>query len=1014
MINQQLATTAVNNLGLGALGIASGQLASRWADQAVSMAGTLQLTTAGTWRAPASGAVHWRRFGAPELSDATGAALTSANMAVLRLHPQTYLRLRRMYAHHFEERSDDQSIRPVPHSFAFHAPQTPSNLAGVTASGPSLPPEAARVYRPMEETGEWRLTGVMTIHDELGLIIDPVAVAAAFAELTDAFAELEVSEAGTGATLADIAGLASGRRVHFVNAHGGSYVPPGGADAGVAVGGAAVASDPIVDWPDSQTIARQASASGTLRLGFRDRGELQSDPLEIPTMRAGVSLGRDFIRVTVVDFALHLLGNRSDGTIDGVPAPDADTRDEPDPEVRDGEDLDLLVEGQAVLGAMHAARTTPAQTLAAAPVVATDFDLPADADARWPAVPALPGSVTAGSWDPENADEIRSEWTARFIATSNDVDLRLPADIVPEQAHVRVFPRLFVEGEALAERPSVERGAGTAVVATSGEVQLTLRDPLGLGGDSPPQDPVLRFDALVVPRPADATPRARLFGGLVVNIAGTDGTETTAPATTRALDDLPAGRRAQCPAPILGLPATQPATGLDAVLQALGEAEPREPPRFPTMARHDALLAAHDGAASTSWTAVLSNGWIDRRSVRALPRLGNPGNAAGPEERVVGASSAGGRLAYDLARATLSLTHHLFERLPELDDDAHDLPDAGSGDFAAAVLQTIAPVCENPELSLLSDPATLPEDWAGLATAIDSQLGLTSPLSFSSLPTPSAGDRWVAETRREAIAASYGRRDAQWALRWHIAHARSLIYIETALFGATAGGSPGAHQWDLVDALVTRLSQAPDLRVVLSLPRRIELGSGYEGWAKHFYDRRKAAITALQGVDDQRVVVYHPVGFPGRPEVQRGSAVIVDDVWALIGTSTLSRRGLTFDGGRDLSLVDRNLLGGSSTQIRQLRRRLMGRTFDARPAGAGETPNPTWIRLAQMRAAFDLAREVLADGGHGLIEAQYDGPDGLVAQSPAIADPEGRDFDGDLTTGGALAVALSALTVERV
>lgn len=1037
MITQGIATRAINELGLEALGLASAELASRWAVSAVTFdAPNLRLTNTEVWRAMASGTLHWRPFGAPELTALDGSALTGS-LAVLRLHPQVHLRLARLYALRYDGRNDGRSTRPVPLSVVFHEPDPPPDVDLAQPEDPPPKPFSARVGQELADaTAEWSLRGAISFHDERGLIIDPVAVAAAWRDLLlawpallcDGHSATDLQPGAAPGGLGPISQGSPGRFVHLVDLHGAPFVAPApgsGLRIGPSTGGTTVTGAGPLSWPDATAIRSEGTGATPLRWSFATHGELRTDALSIPAFPNTVvptgspapALTRDFFRVTVVHLERHLVGNRGANATEGVPGADVHTRAEEAPAVRDTESLELLVDGQAVLGAMHTARTGRPVTLAASPIVEAQVDLPPDAIQRWPAFPPLPTGVQAGAWDPARAAEIRTSWTARFIGTGNDVELVLPAGIAPREAHVRVFPREFVEG-TLAEGPTARRDDGTAVVVGAGDVRIVLRDPLDLGTNERPPDARLRFDVVVVPRPAASPPRARLFGGLVVSI-GEGGTDVIAPAPVRSLADVPLARRGESRAPLLGLPPAVPATGsLNVVLQVLSEAEPREAPRFPTMARHDTVLAARttpSDASAATWESVLSTGWIARRSLRGDARLGNPGNPAGPEEHVVGVRAQPGRLSHDLGRAVLRRTRHLVPRLNDLGSTALALPAAGTGPFAAAVLQTIAPVCEHPEMIAIPDPNALPGTWNALMTALQGILpGLASRLP-SVIPNPPAGDRWVAEVKREAMAAKRGRRDAQWALRWQIAHARRLLYIETMLFGHTAEGTAD-HTWDLVAALAARLAQAPDLRVVIATPRELPFGPGYEGWAKRFYEARSAAINALVTAAPGRVLALHPIGFPGRPEIVRGSVVIADDVWALVGTSTLSRRGLTFDGALDVSLLDRRLVNGASQQIRDLRRLLMARILGRSAPTAGATPDPGWVRLAQMRSAFDLVSETLAAGGEGKISPLWPGPsDGeVLAQAAAIADPEGRDFENSLTTLAALAAALAALGGTRI
>jgi hypothetical protein len=68
-------------------------------------------------------------------------------------------------------------------------------------------------------------------------------------------------------------------------------------------------------------------------------------------------------------------------------------------------------------------------------------------------------------------------------------------------------------------------------------------------------------------------------------------------------------------------------------------------------------------------------------------------------------------------------------------------------------------------------------------------------------------------------------------------------------------------------------------------------------------DRRARIL----GLPPERVVFFHPIGFPGRPSRIESTVVIVDNTWAMVGSSTFRRRGLTFDGGSDLVFTDTNL-----------------------------------------------------------------------------------------------------------
>jgi hypothetical protein len=1022
MINSTIATVAFNQSGLEAMGAASGQLAAQWAEGLPTYdAAAMTLTLAGParWHAPIAGVLQWHAFGAP-LSDAGGSRLDGV-VAVFRFHPQAALRLRRLVGQRYDERTDGRASRPVPWYAAIRGGEAPAEISQIVEGDPPLAPINAPVGTPLTH-------GTLSFHDDRGLIIDPVAVAAIFRDLMlnafpavrnkDAGPAADLNQGGSQGSVGRIASLATGTRVHIVTPFGGAWTnPASGPGLRIGSSGSALGSGPH-DWP-SDTIQATVSTPSNLRFGFAPEGTLGTTPLAVPAFPATVfpsassapALGRQFFRVVAVDLGLHLRGNRGSTSIDDVQGADGSTQLEPEPVVRDGDSLQPLVDGQATTGTVTEIGALTGLKLAVSPTIATSVAFPASRTSRWPAAPAPTG--VAEDLSTEQSARARTEAAALYAGDSADVVVAWPAGALPRDAHVRVFPRLD-PGPAvvpLAELDFALRGDGGAGIVADSGLSVLVRDPYRVGTGPRPGDPQLRFDLLIVARGPSGV-RARLFGGLSVDV-GTGGAAPVRPAVTNALDALPLNQRGLSPAPILGLTATAPAAGSDPVLGALGEAAPREAPRFRTMARTESIVSGHDGGAPGNWTAILTPGFLNARSVRDDARLGNPGHEAGPEDHAPGIRATG-RLGLDLARAALRRTHHLVTRLPELNAQRWAEPPAGVGTIAAAVLQNVAEVVESPELSLVpeSEVHNLPADWAGLIARITPFVPASMSPLLTSAPSPAAADRWIGEVRREAFAAKHGRRDSQWALRWALSHARSLVYIETPLFGATAAGTDD-HEVDLAALLVSRLAAAPDLRVVVAMPKRIPFGPGYESFAQRHYLARNAAVAAIRAAAPKRVAVYHPLGFPGRHEVIRGTIVTVDDVWALTGTSSWSRRGLTFDGSIDVCFLDRQLREGVSATIADLRRRAMARTLGVGPAAGSETPSANWVRTLQMKSAFELVREIVARGGDGLVEALWPGlPEAeLPALDARIADPDGRGFPA---ISGSFAAVLAGLGDSRV
>lgn len=1029
MINQTIATLAFNQSGLDAMGAASGQLAARWAEAAPTYdaaAMTLTLARPARWIAPIGGVLQWHKFGVP-LRDASGARLDGI-IALLRFHPQAALRLRRLIGQRYDERTDGRASRPVPWFAAIRGGDAPAEMADITPDDPPLAPSQATVGTPLTP-------GTLTFHDERGLIVDPVAVAALFRDLmAEGFralrhpgsgdaGDLDASSSNPGA-IGPIANIEPGTRVHIVDAFGSAWRhPTSGAGLKIGTSGTPLDTGPH-DWT-SGTIQSTIAAGSNLRFGFAPEGALGTAPLDLPSLpstpfppgSAAPMLSRQFFRVMAVDLGLHLRGNRGDSTIDDVPGADEATRLEPEPLVRDGDTLQPALDGQASLGAVTEIAGSTGLVLAASPTIATDVAFPPNRGARWPAFPAP--VAAAEDLSAEHSARARNEATAAYVDATSDVVVTWPAGALPIESHVRMFPRVD-PGPAivpLAELDFALRGDGGAGIATAAGLAVLVRDPYRVGGGSRPQDPELRFDLLIVTR-GPAGMRSRLLGGLSAQV-GIGGTAPPRPAVTNALAQVPPNQQGVSPAPLLGLTPTAPATGTDPLLAALGEAAPRESPRFRTMARTESLVVGHDGGAPGAWTALLTPGFLNARSVRDDARLGNPGNEAGPEDHAPGLSLTS-RLGLDLARAALRRTHHLVRRLPELNAGRWAEPIAGTGTIAGAMLQNVAEIAESPELSLVPEAVVrnLPATGTPAATwiALVNAIAPFAPPSLAPIlsavpPTPDAADRWIDEVRREAFAAKQGRRDSQWALRWALAHARDLVYIETPLFGATATGSD-PHEVDLVALLAARLTVEQELRVIVSVPKRIPFGPGYEGFAQRHYVARNAAVDALRAAAPKRVVVYHPIGFPGRHEVIRGTFVTVDDVWALFGTSSFSRRGLSFDGSIDVCFMDRQLREGVSAAIADRRRRAIARTLGVAPPVAGETARANWVRTLQMRSAFELMREILERGGDGLIEALWRGlPETeLPALDARIADPDGRGFP---TISGIFATILAGLGDSR-
>ena len=409
---------------------------------------------------------------------------------------------------------------------------------------------------------------------------------------------------------------------------------------------------------------------------------------------------------------------------------------------------------------------------------------------------------------------------------------------------------------------------------------MLLRNPFGLGtGDPLPNPATLVFDLVITPRQGNR----RLWAAQTLTIAAGP---VAAPADPFAAPDplavLPVNVRSICPVPLFGLsrtvtpPGGTPASPADLALALLSETQPRQGPRLPTMARFETLVITGIADASVSaglaWDAVLTGGrWAQESRSNDLANA-NPGGPAGPDVHAPGVRFTGA-LAYDAARLAvrraqpiLPLSAAITGWIPFTGGNNFNPPQpaaALTGTSAGVLLQTVAAVTETPELSLLPDGNVLdsqtPITFNQVLTALGNALGLGGPPSI----TITNEDRLSNDVRREYFLAKKGNRDALWSLTRAIAEADELIYLETAGLARTArpGGTPAAHEIDLVQRIADRMTASPNLRVVLCIPRETDFAPAFAPFVRRAITQRSEAVDMLRSVDANRVTVFHPRGF---------------------------------------------------------------------------------------------------------------------------------------------------------
>jgi hypothetical protein len=308
----------------------------------------------------------------------------------------------------------------------------------------------------------------------------------------------------------------------------------------------------------------------------------------------------------------------------------------------------------------------------------------------------------------------------------------------------------------------------------------------------------------------------------------------------------------------------------------------------------------------------------------------------------------------------------------------------------------VAAGCETPGLDAVPVPEPV-DDAQTTINSIAAALGRFAPvIGVTNAATV------LLEVRREWYVSRNGQRDALWALRRAVSQATSLVFVASPQFCATArpGASPAAHEIDLVALLAARMQAWPALRVVIATPRVPDPDTEYGGWVREALAARTEAYDALRAVDPDRVVMFHPAGFPGRDAAIRTTTVIVDDMWSLVGSSHWRRRGMTFDEGVDIVGLDRALdATGASARVRAFRRGLMAMLLQVPVAAPGAVPDGDWVKLSEPAGTFDFVAALAAQGGLGRILPFWPGPadTDVLAQSHDVADPDGATTDDYLT-----------------
>ena len=122
--------------------------------------------------------------------------------------------------------------------------------------------------------------------------------------------------------------------------------------------------------------------------------------------------------------------------------------------------------------------------------------------------------------------------------------------------------------------------------------------------------------------------------------------------------------------------------------------------------------------------------------------------------------------------------------------------------------------------------------------------------------------------------------------------ARSLLYIEDQYFWSREVG----------DAFARALERAPDLRIIVVVPRFPDRDGPITGPPHRVGQVR--TLSRMQKAGGDRVGVYDLENESGQPIYVHAKVVVVDDEVALIGSDNMNRRSWTHDSELSIAVLD--------------------------------------------------------------------------------------------------------------
>ena len=1033
------------------LGIASPQLSRFWTVNGQGAPNTLPTVAADgftlsvetdEWVAPFAGIMFVEEKDKPQdnihvsllqLPDGS----TPAKGIVLQPMPQVYLALCRLYASILEGKNNsDQPDRPVPCYFFYASEGKIDHTEGSeTLHGPS-----SGIFRPGERLF---MKGKLTIHDEEGVPIDPIAVANALDTFLQTHWSLESKDIGSnqpsGSTAPPFTQPANRqtnriaqtggnqKRLHLTDLFNQNFSLTPFPFLNLSNVGGALGVFTLTNA--ANPITKDTGAPEFLQIAAGRNG-LFAATANYPSLAGGVTLQRDFVRMKAVNFAEHLLGD--------VSAEEPSKKEGVLPAIRDNEALSFCFTGNECLG--EVARILSAgsvEQMVVSTDIQADFTLPpapnGSGNHLWP---QFSQGIAGNTEAIPAALEQNITKTAHYItdAATNNTDVffeitnNAGSNLLKDGWAVRVFHRVFHNDG------TETRGDGAGTIVRNGSAAFRLKDPLGINRPfstvTPPANATLILDMVIVNSAAPV--QSRRFGNIAtsIGVASALSAEEQAKLLPGSNALTAVANRGIATSGFLGVRTSANAisaiTNVSAFILASGTqdgSQPRAAALLPTQSRGEGFAVSKTGA---NWSAYSGSLRMMKESRENAMTIGNPGSPGGTDIHTTGLITTNGRIAYDLARAALRRTQNISVRMSRLVNDTDyvlpALPGATGRTFIAAVMQNISKKAESPRFEEHQQTMTnLPADAATLSTQIQQLINnntrppwlptaIQQQMRTAMTPTNAGANHQLAleELKREYAASLFGRRDSFFAIKKAFENARQFIYIETSFFGPTKyppnAGDPKPAE-DLIEVLLNQLKAKKGLKLMICLAEEVPFNRGYENIARFHRKNRHDAALRLLGTQDatthqferqNQIIAYHPLAFPGRPLKLATQTIIVDDVWAIMGNSSMSQRGLFFDGNTDVVFCDKQLRRGKSTAITNLRRNLMLQYLRL-DNDLSSLPSSNKVFLQDGRSAFEMLKELLKGGGGSMIREFV--PEVLSDISPAelealnnLADPNGDTF----------------------